>query len=403
MNRAEETLRDKLVKWGSIWAIWTGFAMMFALSMYLYRAQSGPRAWAPEMIVLYPLTTYWIWAGLTPIILYVWERAPLRWGSLKYSVPIHLLNGCFIAALHTLLRGLLYPIVNPRTMQMQEFTPETFKFIFLGTVYNNLWVYASVIAVVMVFEYHQKFRERELQTSQLQTQLVQAQLKMLRMQLNPHFLFNTLHNISALMHKDVHAAEQMLVRLSDMLRSTLENEGEPEVTLKQELEFLDNYLTIQQIRFGDRLKVEVNVDPGVLDAKVPNLLLQPIVENAVVHGIAPYTAQGRVEISAERRGPKLLLQVRDNGPGLADGEELIEGIGLRNTRERLQRMYGEFQRLEVENAPAGGLLVSIELPCRQEGAQESGVVLTYAENGRPTRHDPGSATHDAAQDQHSYR
>ena len=152
-----------------------------------------------------------------------------------------------------------------------------------------------------MLEYYQKYRDRELHTSQLETQLAKAQLQVLKMQLHPHFLFNTLHAISALMHKDVERADLMIVRLSELLRQTLENGGTDEVLLRQELDFIKTYLEIQQIRLGARLTVEMDVDPGTMHALVPNLILQPIVENAIRHGIAPRSGPGRIEIRAEAK------------------------------------------------------------------------------------------------------
>ncbi len=188
------------------------------------------------------------------------------------------------------------------------------------------------------------------------------------MQLHPHFLFNTLHAIWTLMHKDVETADRMLARLSDLLRITLENSGMQEVPLKQELAFLEPYLEIEQTRFGDRLSVQLDVEPDTLDALVPNLLLQPLVENAIRHGIAPRAAGGRIRISAKRENAKLRVQVRDNGAGIPESERevLKEGVGLTNTRARLQQLYGAGHRLELHNAVDGGLEVTLELPFRTD-------------------------------------
>jgi LytS/YehU family sensor histidine kinase len=182
------------------------------------------------------------------------------------------------------------------------------------------------------------------------------------MQLQPHFLFNTLHSISALMHRDVEAADRMLTRLSDLLRLTLESASTPEVPLSRELDFLDAYLEIQQTRFEERLEVVRDIDPLALDALVPNLLLQPLVENAIRHGVANRTTGGRVEISARRENGRLTLSVRDDGPGLSPNAG--QGVGLSNTRARLEHLYGEAQSLALANDPAGGVRVTVVAPYR---------------------------------------
>src|SRR5262249_40591374 len=199
----------------------------------------------------------------------------------------------------------------------------------------------------------------ELKASQLEARLAQAQLQALKMQLHPHFLFNTLHAISALMRKDVEEADRMITRLSDLLRLTLENVGAQEATLRQELEILGRYLEIEQRRFGDRLQVKMEIEPETLDARAPNLILQPLVENAIRHGIAPRSAPGLIEIRASRAGDKLELQVRDNGVGLPTDhrEPIKEGVGLANTRARLEQLYGAAYRFEVNNFYRCGMIV----------------------------------------------
>jgi LytS/YehU family sensor histidine kinase len=194
---------------------------------------------------------------------------------------------------------------------------------------------------------------------------VQSQLEALKMQVHPHFLFNTLHSISALLSKDSEAARKMITRLGDFLRLTLENSGSMEVTLQQELEFLNGYLEIERIRFQDRLTTDIHVDPEVLDVRVPNLILQPLVENAMRHAIGNSTA-GRVEVTAVPRNGVVRIEVKDNGPGI-DADKLLEprrgkGLGLANTQMRLAGLYGTAARFEMRNNPTGGLIVAVEIP-----------------------------------------
>jgi LytS/YehU family sensor histidine kinase len=226
-------------------------------------------------------------------------------------------------------------------------------------------VYWAILGAYQGFDYHRKFREREKRAVQLEAQLVQAQLQALKMQLHPHFLFNTLNSISALLHHDPESADRMIARLGSFLRLTLDNSGEQEVTLQKELEFLKCYLEIEQVRFQDRLTVSYDVAPETLDAMVPNLVWQPIVENAIRHAIAPRSGCGHIEVRAQRLGDTLQLQVKDDGPGLASKEHSSgssKGLGLANTRERLRQLYGSDHRFELANGSGQGLIVTVEVP-----------------------------------------
>jgi len=211
--------------------------------------------------------------------------------------------------------------------------------------------------------YHER-REREIQAAALAAQLAQAQLQTLKMQLQPHFLFNTLNSISALNHEDPRAANRMIARLSELLRLTLENDGAQEVSLLQELDFLKRYLEIQQVRFGDRLNVRFDVTPETLEARVPNLLLQPLVENAIQHGIAPFAARGEISIQASCENGLLCLRVTDNGPGLPAPKPSgpPEGVGLANTRARLQQIYSNAHRFELRNGTEQGAVAEVRIP-----------------------------------------
>ena len=209
---------------------------------------------------------------------------------------------------------------------------------------------------------------RELRAVELEKSLVQARLQTLQMQLNPHFLFNSLHSISSLMHKDVEAADDMIVRLSDLLRAALDSSDTQEVTLREELKFLQRYLEIEKIRFGNRLTVTTEVAADTLDAQVPNLILQPLVENAIRHGIEPHAKAGRIELRAKLADGKLTLDVIDNGSGLKNSGATKEGVGLTNTRARLRTLYGDAHRFELSNAPTGGLQARIIIPFRKSTA-----------------------------------
>jgi LytS/YehU family sensor histidine kinase len=221
---------------------------------------------------------------------------------------------------------------------------------------NDFIIYLGVLAAGFAREY---FRRAAV----LQAQLAQAQLSALRMQLNPHFLFNTLHAVSALVERDPSGVRRMIARLSELLRETLEEGGEPERTLDREMEFIRRYLDIMQVRFQGKLEAAISVDPGVGHALVPALILQPLVENAIKHGLSSSPGAGRIEIRARRDDGRLLLSVRDNGPGPAAGPA-SNGVGLANTRARLSQMYGG-DRLTLRAHADGGAVAEVEIPYRE--------------------------------------
>jgi LytS/YehU family sensor histidine kinase len=232
----------------------------------------------------------------------------------------------------------------------------------------GILLYGMIIIIDYAFEFYHRYQEKALRAAQLETQLAQAQLQALRMQLHPHFLFNTLNAISVLIQKDPELARQTLGQLSELLRLTLDNAGAPFVTLKAELEFLERYLQIERTRFGDRLAVQMNIAEEALPAQIPNLILQPLVENAIRHGVNEQRGPALLQISAPRNNGKLHLEVRDNGRGLVQQPESAEreGIGLANTRSRLSRLYGEGYSFALSNAAPGGVIASLEIPFHEQ-------------------------------------
>jgi len=223
-----------------------------------------------------------------------------------------------------------------------------------------------VLLITQAIAFYGKYQERQLISSQLEAQLARAQLEVLKIQLEPHFLFNTLNSIAALARHDGRAAEHMTLQLADLLRMSLDGVGVHEVPLHQELTFLQKYVDIQQTRFHDRLRVETAIDPRTVDTLVPNLILQPLVENAIRHGIGPRRAPGLIRISTWRDHDDVWMEIRDNGVGFTRGRGPTppEGVGLRNTRGRLQQLYNEDHAMVLEDAPGGGCTVKIRVPYR---------------------------------------
>lgn len=235
----------------------------------------------------------------------------------------------------------------------------------MGESHLNVLFYIGVLVAAIALDLQQQARDRELRSLELEAQLAQAQIMALRMQLNPHFLFNTLNTISMLVREsDNDRAVRMLAGLGSLLRHVLEDIGRQQVPLSEELEFIQRYLDIEGLRFEDRLRVRIDVEPGLFDALVPNLILQPLVENAIRHGIARRGTAGHVRITAMQDHNRILLSVRDDGPGL--GEDAASGgkagVGLENTRARLHRLYGAEGQLKVKDADDGGVMAVVSFP-----------------------------------------
>jgi LytS/YehU family sensor histidine kinase len=240
--------------------------------------------------------------------------------------------------------------------------------------YIDLIIALLIVIAVHALLYYQNFRASELAQSSLKTQLAEAQLRALKMQLHPHFLFNTLHSISSLVSEDPPKANSMIARLGDFLRLTVDNSEQQLVTLKEETEFLRCYLDIEQVRFGDRLTVAFDLEPQTLAAEVPHLILQPVVENAIQHAIGPRAAGGHINVEAKRLNGLLRVAISDNGPGISSNDRLLgkKCVGLSNVRTRLQQIYGSDFRFELMNANHGGLTVVMEIPFRREADPGTG-------------------------------
>lgn len=235
---------------------------------------------------------------------------------------------------------------------------------------HDVIAYSIAVGFVHLFDHYRRSRDREVETAQLEARLSQAQLQSLRLQIQPHFLFNALNTISSMIYEDPRAADEMLAKLSEFLRLTLKGSVAQEVSLNEELEFLDLYLDIMRARFGDRLDVRIDVGEAERRANVPQLVLQPIVENAVRHGIEPETGEARVRVTARREDDRLVLTVSDRGPGIDDVDGAMSGggIGLSNTVDRLERLYGDDQSIDFGPAPGGGLEITIRIPYTESPA-----------------------------------
>src|SRR5947208_15109747 len=315
------------------------------------------------------LFQFYLWAILSPLIFRFSRRFPIELRPLNLrNLFLHFPALVSFAGIHQIIHLAVLWFITPRLRRQFPALIDCYRAYFGFGFYIDLIIASLIVIAVHALLYYQNFRASELAQSSLKTQLAQAQLRALKMQLHPHFLFNTLHSISSLVLEDPSKANSMIARLGDFLRLTLENSNQQLVSLKEETEFLRCYLEIEQVRFGDRLTVALELEPQTLSVQVPHLILQPVVENAIQHAIAPRTARGHINIEAKRLNNLLRLEVRDDGPGIASNDALLgtEGVGLSNVRARLHQIYGSNFRFELMNRKDGGLTVVMEIPFRRE-------------------------------------
>jgi two-component system LytT family sensor kinase len=340
----------------------TVVGLYFATQAY-FTANQPPLPWAEALGV--NLTFYYLWALSTPLVIGLARRFRFESGRWALSFLVHAGASAALTAVEIVIaEGVLAAL---RLRPLGPFWSRV-RFSFVLNFQSSVPTYWLILFVYLAFDYYVKYRDREVRTAQLAAQLSIAQLQALKMQLKPHFLFNTLNSISSLMYSDVEAADAMLTGLSEFLRLTLDRDLEQEVTLGEELEFVSRYLAIEKIRFEDRLTVSVDVAAETQQARVPTLALQPLVENAIHHGISPRPEGGRIAIRASRQQSMLHISIADNGVGSGEASAIRERVGLANTRARLAHLYGAEQSVRFSDLPGGGFLVQIVIPFRTAGA-----------------------------------
>lgn len=413
MSRAQE-LRQHISVWGLILLLWCLMVLAFASQLVVTSSADWQRA------ITLSLRDWWPWALLTPPVAWLASAFRLERGSLALSVPVHLAACAIAVVLSQLLSPPPEPMgrgagprpegggmqrrqrlgrpfqgpehlppgesaarptpgkaardadgvaaLPPRPMELRHFFVENL----LGRrAQINVPIYWIIVSVVHALAYYRRSQEREQRARELESRLTRARLESLRAQLQPHFLFNTLNAISTLVHKNPGAADEMIANLSALLRAALDTSDQQEIPLRRELELLQPYLEIQATRFGDRLKFHQEIEPGALDLLVPVLLLQPLVENAIRHGLEPKPGEGVVRIDARRQAGVLRITVEDNGLGFkADAQSGSSGIGIPNTRARLEALYQEKAELRIVPSPSGGCSVQISLPARETPASQ---------------------------------
>jgi hypothetical protein len=349
----------RFLQWTLIFAAWTLIVVTFSVQAYVFAVARGrPDNFWHEFLVA--STDWYIWAALTPLVLFFCRRLRITTDNWLSAVPAHLAVGIVISFLQLAIQVRLNYIVNPG-YKMTYWRVLYFFATFKGHI--NLLTYWVIVALNHGFYYYEQSRTRELAWSRMETDLANAQLQVLNMQLHPHFLFNTLHSISTLISEDPQAARQMVLKLSDLLRASLNKIDQPAVPLQEELELLGCYISIEQTRFKDRLTVEKEIDSTALTCEVPTMILQPLLENAVRYGIGKHRQADLISIVAQRVNGRLLLEVRNRIGSVENGGfTAARGIGLRNTRARLEQLYSSHQSFEIANREGGGVIVKLSLP-----------------------------------------
>ena len=359
--------------WGAVLAFWTFFGVLESAKWYI-AARLGGRDERVASALLANLPWWYLWALLTPAVLWVCRRLRPDGTPPPRLVMAHLATGVVVSSVHLVVEGhVFFATHGHRTLPS---VTAQIRGLFLEYLLLDLVTYTSIVGAYYTLDYFRRFRREELAAADLRTraarleaQMSEARLSALRMELNPHFLFNALNAVSGLVRRaDNEAAVEMISRLGGLLRVALRGDTRHEVPLREELDYLGHYLEIERIRFHDRLAVAVRVDPGLERALVPALILQPLVENAIRHGVAPVPGPGRVALRA-RTGDdgRMRLEVENTGRGLPPGALDRPGVGIRNTLARLDALYGAGAALRLENLPAGGVRATLELPVRVAG------------------------------------
>jgi two-component system, LytTR family, sensor kinase len=352
-----DTVAPRRTDWLMQFGIWSLVAISYAFTFEMTAAGAGAAIpW--DRALAWTLPSFYLWMLLTPVIGRLGRSTAGR-GRWRF-LAVHAAASVVLAAVHAgVFFAIFWWLKGPRGVYTTFGTLVRLNWV--DQAHLDLLIYWTVLAILRGVESRRRLAAEQARAARLAAELAESRLQVLRSQLQPHFLFNTLNAISALALEDPHLARTMIARLGDFLRLTLAEAESAELSLERELRFVDCYLAIQRLRFQNRLAFDLDVAPEALAALVPHLLLQPLVENALQHGLAPRPGPGRLTVSGHRAGPDLLLAVEDDGLGLPPGGA-HDGIGLANTRARLKMRFGDAARLTVEARPGGGTRTLLRLP-----------------------------------------
>lgn len=353
---------SRMAKGLGMLGLWAAIGLILSIEVYF-----NVRVTKPDVSFLEVAQAQYaralLWACMAPAVLWLRTKVPLSLGYWVGGIAFHAILSFVIMAGYYLFRvGYLLVAEGEPLTDFWSTAIDNF----FGRNLIDMVFYWGVMGCGFSFELYRKYKNEQVKAAQLESRLIETELKVLRQQMHPHFLFNTMNTIAVLVREQRNdEAVNLIARFSTLLRMSLEGARVHEVTLRQEMDFLARYIEIQQVRFADRLNVRTTISLDALEVRIPNLLLQPIVENAILHGVAPKNAPGTVEVTAEVRDGRLHLRVSDDGPGFAPGGpgRGREGIGLANTRERLSKIYGARSELRLQSEPGKGTTVTIILPC----------------------------------------
>jgi LytS/YehU family sensor histidine kinase len=343
-----------------LWIVvcWSAGVFLFAIQWFIYDAARGDA----DRFPYYLWWSCYTWAILTPVVVYFAYRNPIKASTWKRAVPLHLAASLVLVGAEISIEAMLGKLRLHHDLSVQE----ALQHYFTRHMQVSLLTYWMLVGAVQLYRMQDEAQKRELRSFKLEAQLAAAQLEVLRAQMHPHFLFNTLQAATTLIHEDPDGAEDILVRLSALLRISVDESHIQEITLERELEVLDLYIGIQARRFGDRLRFEIAIDQDVRDCIVPALILQPLVENAIRHGVGMHKRSDTVSIRAFQEGESLHLEVRNLSSTLEDKPAQLpeRGVGLANTRARLKQLYGKRQQFVLRNLEPAGVCAELSVPLR---------------------------------------
>jgi sensor histidine kinase YesM len=358
--------KTKKGRWLLLFIILTMIGIVSTVQSSIVMIQRKQYEIAYSSNLIFNLLYWWFWLLVIPAINWLNKRFDFKKGNLIYSISVHLIVMVVIVLTHQLYTSAWCNYIFGEVLYLPLFDKLIWRILNLEWIFVDFIFYFLAVASYIAFEYQRNSNEKEKLILQLETRLAQAQLQALRMQLHPHFLFNTMNSISTLILKsEIQKANSMLVSFSEFLRITLEENGSQVVPLEKELLFIESYFDVEKIRFQDKLNVEMNINPSTRKIKVPNLILQPLIENAIKYAVAPKKSNGLVSITTKIIDDKLLILIKDNGPGINDDFPIDykgKGIGIKNTKERLNKLYGNKASINFENIKDGGLLITLKIP-----------------------------------------
>jgi two-component system, LytTR family, sensor kinase len=363
-------------RFAQLFLLWTAVALLFATQWYSYDALHGK----PGPLLTYirwNMEQWYAWLFIAPLVLRLAAKRPIDPQHPQRALPLHLLASVLFAFLALPVQAVISHFLEPGTPSLRNgFSPllDNLRWLLGKDVAMGIVTYWALTGLAQTLHFYKENSNRQVRESQLERQLAQAQLQVLQMQLHPHFLFNTLHAIGTLIHEDPESAEKMLLDLSSLLRVFLEHESSQQISLRRELHLVDLYLSIQKIRFRDRLTVRSLIDPATLDCSIPSLILQPLVENAIVHGIAKNPGDDTIEIKSFRQSGRLVVEISNSNSSLPSEMSLDHGgwgVGLSNTSQRLTQVYNGSSSLSLQALSPRGVVCSIAIPFEKSASVSS--------------------------------